>query len=271
MGSSSRATSNRKATRTAARSSSPGRGGGSGNGGGGGEEELPAIHSERDSEQFVKKSLARAQRFQQQATKRRVFSQISEYMWGRGKDSMNALYVSMQDNKHDGGARPHRGEAGITRLDFKHFIKRTSLGATITEQDMDVAFDLADRDGSGVVSHGEFVDVFAPELRKQSPKHGLDITNAERLQVRSLTRLVSLLLNCWLCRCCCWLGCGVGSGGGGALVVVLPVLVSCVPSTPPRTIHRMLLNHTICCLSERCVAACAVVVVVTEVSLDDVK
>ena len=54
----------------------------------------------------------------------------------------------------------------------------------IANSDIDVAFELADRDGSGVIDHDEFLDVFAPEqLAKSPPARSLDLTNAERLQV----------------------------------------------------------------------------------------
>ena len=85
----------------------------------------PNIYNEQDAEAFVKVSLSRAQKFKNQATKRRVFRQVREYMKGRGKGTMAELFSAMQSHQHGGGKA-----GGISCEEFRSFIKRTALGPT---------------------------------------------------------------------------------------------------------------------------------------------
>ncbi len=149
---------------------------------------LPEIHSEGDAAEFADKTVSHAQRFKEQATKRRVFAQLSEYIRGRGKGSVKELYSKVSTHGGVGIASPTHGDTkrGITREDFKDFLKHTSLGPGITDGEMDLAFDMADRNSSGSIDYQEFLEVFAPEQLREVHEihHELDQTNAERLAVR---------------------------------------------------------------------------------------
>ena len=151
---------------------------------------LPEIHSEGDAADFADKAVSQAKRFKAMETKRRVFAQLSEYIRGRGKGSVKELYNKVSRHGGVGITSPTKNggtKVGITRDDFKDFVRHTSLGPGITEEEMDLAFDLADRDGSGSIDHLEFLEVFAPEQLREVHEvhHELDQTNAERLQVRT--------------------------------------------------------------------------------------
>jgi len=143
----------------------------------------PSIHNEKEAIKFVESSLAKARRFQREATKRRVFATVSEYMRGRGKGSLNTLYQAFQQHQTSEAGEPSF-ENGISRKEFKDFLNKTPLASRITDDEMDLAFDLADRDGSGAIDHQEFLDVFAPEQVQRPPVERFGLSNAERLQVK---------------------------------------------------------------------------------------